>query len=403
MARVSAFAIPALGHIYPSLPIVAELVRRGDRVIYYCSEPHRGVIEATGAEFRPIPWDFSPLLTLTQPRACETAVEWLRCTESWMPQLLAELKEEAPSYVLCDFMAIWGRYAARGLGLPLALMSSSFAFVPGLMPPFPLMTLLDVGLSLKRARMVLELRQISERLSRRHGVPRMSLPFDMIRMDDGDLVVASTSRLFQPHLERLDDRYHFVGPTFEPRAGAQQQPLPPLDERPLVYVSLGTIFNGDVTLFRSCVQALSDGRYQVIMAIGQRVEAAALGPLPSHIHVFKHAPQLEILKRAAVFITHGGMNSTTEALCHAVPLLVVPQGADQPTIARRVEALGVGRQLRRHSPAQVRKAIDALMASPVVRERCREVRQSLLDAGGYRRAADILQSFAARQPTAATR
>src|ERR1041385_7878689 len=119
MATVVVFTVPLLGHIFPQLPIVAELVRRGDRVIYYCAEAHRTTIEATGAEFRAVPYDFGPLLSLPFPRASDLSVEWLRCSESCLPQLIAEMKELNPSYVFSDFMAHWGRYAARVVGVPL--------------------------------------------------------------------------------------------------------------------------------------------------------------------------------------------------------------------------------------------------------------------------------------------
>ena len=148
-------------------------------------------------------------------------------------------------------------------------------------------------------------------------------------------------------------------------------------------------------------EALSDERYQVIMAIGKRLEPSALGPVPSHIHVVKYAPQLEVLQRASVFISHGGMNSTTEALCNGVPLLLFPQSADQPVIAGRIEELKVGHLLRERTPAQIRKAVDGVLADPGIRERCREVGRSFIESGGYKRGADILQAFGARMPRAA--
>jgi MGT family glycosyltransferase len=399
MATVIVFSLPALGHVHPTLPIVAELVRRGDRVIYYCSEDLRAVIQAQGAEFRPVPVDFSGLNTTSDPRLVELALVTLRCTEAWMPRLLEEVREANPRYLLVDFMCVWGRYAARSLGLPLALLSSSFAIGPGLLPPKPVMMALDIGPSLRRVLSALELRRIGGRLASRYKVDPIRLPMDLLSMD-GDIVLATTSREFQPHAERFGEHFHFVGPCFEPRGGEQPWTPPPLDERPLVYVSLGTVFNRKVEFFKNCLKAFSDGRYQVIMSIGRRLEPAVLGPLPPHVHVFNYVPQLEVLRRAALFVTHGGMNSTSEGLSHEVPLLVVPQAADQFAIASQVEKLGLGRQLRpwQRRAAHVRKAVDELLADPAVRERCREMRRSFVEAGGARRAADILQAFPERRP-----
>ncbi len=397
MATVIVFTLPMLGHVHPTLPIVAELVRRGERVIYFCGEDMRASIQALGAEFRPLPADCSTLSVMSAPPLSELALGTLRCTEAWLPRLIEEVREIAPSYLLVDFMCAWGRYAARSLGLPLALLCNTFAIGPGMLPPRPVMTALNVGPSLRRALSIFELREIAGRLASRYKVERIRLPMDLLSMD-GDIVLTTTSREFQPRGEIFGERFHFVGPCFEARGGEQPWTPPPLDERPLVYISLGTVYNRNMAFFRSCLRAFSDGRHQVIMSIGRHVGPAVLGSLPPHIHAFHYVPQLEVLRRAALFITHGGMNSTSEGLAHELPLLVVPQAADQFVIASRVESLGLGRQLRpwQRSPARLRKAVEALLADPAVRERCRNMRRSFLEAGGARRAVDILRDFAAR-------
>ncbi len=396
MATVVVFSTPWVGHVHPSLPIVAELVQRGDRVIYYCYESFRTQIEATGAQFRPLPHDFGPFLAIENPRCCEMAVEWQRCSERVMPQLLSELKELAPRYVFCDFLAWWGRYAAQSLGIPLALLASSIVSLHHLYPPYWKVTAKDVGFSLRRARLFMEMRGISKRLSRRYGVSRMRLPFEMLDTE-GDLVISVTGRMFQPHAETLDDRFHFVGACFEKRSGDPSQALPTLDDRPLIYVSLGTLFNSDLTFYKNCVEALADGKYQAIISLGKRYEPGTLGTVPPHIHAVKYVPQLEVLERAALFISHGGMNSVSESLVNGVPLLLAPLRADQPHISRRTEELGAGRRLLQRDAAGIRQAVDAAMADPSLRERSRELGRALLEAGGARRAADILQSFGARR------
>ena len=399
MATVVVFSTPWVGHVNPSLPIVAELVQRGDRVIYYCSEPFRAQIEATGAEFRLVPHDFGPFLAIDNPRCCEMAVEWQRCSERSMPQLLAELKAEAPSYVFCDFLAWWGRYAAQSLGIPLALLATTVVSLHHLYPPYWKVSAKDVGFSLRRARLFMEMRGISKRLSRRYGVSRMRLPFEILDTE-GDLVISVTGRMFQPHPETLDDRFHFIGACFEQRAGDPSQPLPALDDRPLIYVSLGTLFNSDLAFYKNCVEALADGKYQAIISLGKRYEPGTLGTVPPHIHILKYVPQLEVLKRAALFISHGGMNSVSESLVNGVPLLLAPLRADQPHISRRTEELGAGRRLLQRDAAGIRQAVDAAMADPSLRERSRELGRALLEAGGARRAADLLRAFGARKSSA---
>ena len=394
MPTALVFSVPAVGHVHPTLPIVAELVRRGTRVVYYCGEEMRPKIEATGAEFRRIAWEYGHLFAARLSSVTQLALEQVRSVEAWMPELLLEIARLGPDYILNDFMALWGRVAARALGLPLVTFCSSFALGKDVLPPAALMTALDVGISPRRAAMLRALRRESARLSRRYPIRPMKTPLGMFAMD-GDLVLVATSRSFQPKSEDYDDRFQFVGPCFAPRAGDAATGLPPLDDRPLVYVSLGTVFNRDTAFFERCARAFEDGRYQVIMSVGkhgQYVSAAARHP---HIHAMPYVPQLEVLSRAALFITHGGMNSTAEGICNEVPLLVAPQGADQFVVARRIEETGVGRKLSfwHRSPKRLRALVDEVVGDQQIRVRARELHRSFVEAGGPMRAADVLQSI----------
>jgi len=397
MSKVIFFTAPAVGHVHPTLPITAELARRGVKVIHYSGEKMRAKIEGSGAEFRPIPWDFEPVQAEKKPSITHVAIEQLRCVEQWMPSLLPEIERESADYMVCDFMYLPGWVAARALGLPLCSMHTSFALADGLLPPAALITALDIGLSLRRARMLLEIRSLSERLSKKYPVRAMRSPVDLFGRD-ADMSLVTTSRAFQIQGHRFDERYHFVGPCFAPRVDDGAVDLPPVDGRPLVYVSLGTIFNRDMGFFERCVEAFRDGRYQVIMSVGKDGIAAISHKRHDHIWAYSYVPQLEVLKRASLFITHGGMNSASEAISHEVPMLVAPQAADQFAVAGRVEELGVGRKISlwHRSPARLRALVDAVVMDPRARARARDLRRSFDEAGGAERAAEVLQAFGAR-------
>jgi MGT family glycosyltransferase len=106
-------------------------------------------------------------------------------------------------------------------------------------------------------------------------------------------------------------------------------------------------------------------------------------------------PQLAVLRRASLFVTHGGMNSANEALYFGVPLIVYPQVHDQLIVARRVDELRAGKAL--HGPVTsdgLRRAADEILADSRYRERATAIGATLRRAGGAPRAADELERFA---------
>jgi MGT family glycosyltransferase len=145
--------------------------------------------------------------------------------------------------------------------------------------------------------------------------------------------------------------------------------LAALPDRPLVYVTLGTLYNPLAT-FRLVLGALADVDCNVVATIGRNRDPGELAPLPRNAHVEQYVPQAELLARAAVAVGHGGSGSTLGALAHGVPMLLLPAGADQFENAQACANAGVAFVLRPDAlePSAIRAAVTTLLADPTYRE-----------------------------------
>jgi len=393
---------PTHGHIAPKLAVVEELVRRGERVIYYSAERSRASITETGAEFRAYAFDHDAFDPHPPTEGLFSDMErLLKLTETMLSGLLQELRELQPDYLLLDSKSVWGNLAGQILALPAVTLSVVFALHEKLVNAAYLVPRLYGGAPpevLQRALVHLHhYFEVAQRIDRRYGIRCPNLVEFL--GNPQPLNIIFTSQLFQLGGEQFDERYKFVGPSLAPSRIEQQAtpvfPFAQVNGDPLIYISLGTVFNELPDFYRACFAAFADAPYQIVMAIGKTTDRSQLGEPPANFIVSDFVPQLAILARAALFITHGGMNSTNEGLLYGVPLLVVPQRGDQYMVAGRVAELGAGLPLftQESTPARLRETVDQMLAEPRFTQGAQRVGQSLQAAGGYQRAADEIFCF----------
>jgi len=151
---------------------------------------------------------------------------------------------------------------------------------------------------------------------------------DLFR-NEQDLNIVFTSLQFQPDGAKLGDKFMFIGPSIYDRKDAPDFSFGNIGDRKLVYVSLGTIANERPDFYRKCIKAFSRVEFNVLISIGSKVNKKELGVIPSNILIENYVPQIEVLKKASLFISHGGMNSVNEALYFGVSLLILPQQFEQ--------------------------------------------------------------------------
>ena len=154
------------------------------------------------------------------------------------------------------------------------------------------------------AKMLFAMPRIQKQIKRLRdkGYPVKGI-LDIVQNDNETNTIVYTSKYFQPCSDTFSNRYHFIGPSIRPVA----QPIEKTAEK-TVYVSMGTV-NKNPELYRSCVQALADTPWQVIVSTGANPDP--LRPVPSNIQLYDTVDQVAVLSIADAFLTHCGMNSVS--------------------------------------------------------------------------------------------
>jgi zeaxanthin glucosyltransferase len=157
-------------------------------------------------------------------------------------------------------------------------------------------------------------------------------------------IIAQTPKEFEFPVCPWPSQFHYAGPFHEEGARAPVAfPWERLTNKPMIYASLGTLVNGLEKVYRIILQAVAPlSEVQVVLSVGHNLDLGDLGPIPSNTIVVRSAPQLELLKRASLCITHAGLNTTLEALAQGVPMVAIPIGYDQPGVAARIAYHGAG-------------------------------------------------------------
>ncbi|MCC6354720.1 MAG: glycosyl transferase family 1 [Verrucomicrobiae bacterium] len=208
----------------------------------------------------------------------------------------------------------------------------------------------------------------------------------------------------------LPSTFHYVGALGAERSAQDDDfPWDRLDGRPLIYASMGTVpHRANALVLQKVAVACAGTDAQLVIGLGRWKgekdgAEACLRDLPGDPLVVDFVPQLRLLDRAALLVTHAGMNTVGEALSRAVCMLALPRNADQFAVAARLVHAGVGLRasFRRSTPGELRGLIGRLLAEPEFRARAERMRREIVDAGGARRAAAIAErALVGRRPVA---
>ncbi len=413
MRRIGMLSFASPGHFHPITALGRRLQARGHEVVYFQVVDIERPIRAAGLEFHAIGReDFPPgtIRQLDEELSTLKGLEGLRCAIRRTVRTLtmvfrdapAAIREERIDALIVDQVELSGRTLAEHLGLPFVSVAAALpmnldANVPWFTFPWshrsgPLGRLRNwLGNAFVTQLGSENLRTI-DRQRRAWGLPSIQ-GFNPHFSDLAQL--AQLPAALELPGRGLPPCFHHTGPWTDGEARAPVDfPWERLDPaRPLVYVSMGTLQNGNIRPFQAIAEACDGLGLQLVISLGGGMKPSELGELHGDPIVVGYAPQLELIRRATLTISHGGLNTTLESLTCGVPMVVLPVTGDQPGVGVRVEWARVGRSIpiARLTVPALRNAVREVLGDPTYRDRANALRSTIEANDGLNRAAELIE------------
>ncbi|MBU3183179.1 macrolide family glycosyltransferase [Clostridium psychrophilum] len=380
------------GHFNPTIGLVKELINRGEKVTYIAGEEFRNKVENTGAKFKGYKKSFDVQNLFNGNLNLENNEPLLKVIGTFK-DIVDTLfnSNEKFDYIIYDSAFMLGNEVGRLLKIPAICSITTFA--ANKRTNCLLAQIKKFGPNIQKLLNSLEYINFVKYLKEEYGIKCPSIITAVSAK--GMINIVYTSKYFQLCGESFDESYKFIGPSIITRKEDLNFSLDHNEKKKIIYISLGTIFNNSFEFYENCFKAFDNMNVKIIMSVGKNTDINKFKSMPSNFIVRNYVSQLEVLKIADVFITHGGMNSTNEALYYDVPLILIPQFIDQPSVANRVAELGAGIVIEKDNvtPKVLAQSVVDILSNNNFKTSSKQIGKSLREAGGYKKGVDeILNS-----------
>ena len=412
MTHFGILCLGATGHLNTMFPLGRELQQRGHPVTLFTSSEAQSKVEAAGFDFCDVYVQVDEKRRQQQSQAEEVGLfvnlQNIRYTltlfahhaETRLQKAPSAIRERGVDALIVDLSVFEGGTIADALGLPYVTMCCMLPFYQDLaIPPIPttwqygsawwaqLRNRLAYSVVNVMAQPVLN---VISRYRQERDLPAYGHPND----------VFSKCAIITRHIpefefpRQLPPHFHFTG-SFHQAIAREPIPFPfeQLNDKPLIYASMGTVQNRFGDVFQTIAAACADLNVQLVISLGGRLEPELFPDLPGNPLVVKYAPQLELLQRASLNITHAGLNTTLESLSYGVPMVAIPVTDDQPGVAARIIWTGAGElvKLSQLTVSTLRGAIERVLTEDTYKQNAVRLQAMLSQTGGVSHAADIIE------------
>jgi len=400
------------GHLNPLTTLCRELQKRGHRVIFYQTPLAAEKIRSRGFDVRCFgAKELPPEENLKSQQILATVSGYKALSHTrdriihgiglMIRQVPAMLREDRVELMLVDQISMGGGTASELAGVPfLTICDALMINSDDLVPPFFtnwryradwIGRLRNWAGNTFFERLGRPLLRTLNELRRENGLTQ----FERMSQEDSKLgQIAQQTKEFEFPRRALPHNFHFTAPWLNPAARPVVEfPFEKVDGRPLVYASMGTLQNRQDFIFGVIAEACAGLDVQLVLSLGGGQKPENLGTLAGTPIVVEFAPQLELLKRAALCITHAGLNTALECLSNGVPMVAIPITNDQPGVASRIVWTETGDMVAasKLNAAKLRTAIQHVLGHEKYRENARKLQQKIGSRDGVSMAADLIK------------
>lgn len=384
--KILFFHLPNLGMYRAIEPILLELQQRGHQVVHYNEPGFRQYVQ--DAPFRFVAYNnyegYFPNRFHSSMNLYELGLLLLETAEHTVDFVEAEALRESPDLILHSKFTAAPKIVAKKHGIPAACLTNGFVLDPR--------TILDAE---KEKRSPVDMSNVSSFLRFRKRAKRFYEQHPNGSSDEGDIFVNDEAlhlvlglEMLQPARSSLSSYCSFVGPTVRMENYSKSYEL--------IYVSLGSVFVDNKAFFQTCIEALGMLGRRAIISLSGHFSPEDFGQVPHNVELRHFVQQTNVLQKAAVFVTHGGDSSVSEAIYCETPMVVVPQIPEQSLRAQQVQGLMLGKYI---DPVDLtvdllRSTLAEVLENPLYRNNVQAFKDSLPKIPAAITACNQIEEFA---------
>ncbi|AFZ56123.1 glycosyltransferase [Anabaena cylindrica FACHB-243] len=400
------------GHLNTMLPLGRELQKRGHRITLFGTPFVQPKAEAAGFNFRVIgetewsPQKATQFYTKLGELSGMAAVKYtmngvaLRAEVS-LRDTPKSAKEDGVEALLVDQICFEGESIAKLLKIPFITVCSAVVInQEDTIPPYFANWSYNLawwarlrnlaGYSLFN-RINKPVRQVISEYRQKWNLPSYSSDEDLF--SKLAIISQEPAELEFPR-NNLPQCFHFTGPYHDSTGRpAIDFPFDKLTGQPLIYASMGTLQNRLLPVFQKIATACQDLDAQLVISLGGSADPEVLQGIPGNPLVVRYAPQLQLLEKVDLTITHAGLNTTLECLINGVPMVAIPVTNDQPGVASRIVWSGCGEAVpvKKVNVNNLRTAINKVLTEDSYKKNALRLQAAIKKAGGVKQAVDIVE------------